>query len=65
MTERRQEEYWDEICEDIENSFKANDPTKAFSIIRSLKGGSKRDQNMPVQDKSGKLLVNSRDTLKR
>ena len=65
MTEHRQEEYWDEVCENIEKSIKNNDPVTAFSIIRRLRGGSKRDENMPVQDKSGKLLVNSRDTLKR
>ena len=34
-------------------------------MIRRLRGGIKRDKNMPVQVKSGKLLVNSRDTLKR
>ena len=44
---------------------KNNGPTTAFSIIRRLKGGSKRVENMPIHDKSGKLLVNSRDTLKR
>ena len=65
MTEHRQEEYWDEVCENIERSMKTNDPMTAFSIIRRLRGGSKRDENMPVQDKSGKLLVNSKDTLKR
>ncbi|CAF4531784.1 unnamed protein product, partial [Rotaria sp. Silwood2] len=65
MTEHRQEEYWDEVCENIEKSIKNNDPMTAFSIIRRLRGGSKRDENMPVQDKSGKLLVNSKDTLKR
>jgi hypothetical protein len=65
MTEHRQEEYWDEVCEDIERFIRNNDPARAFSIIRRLRGGSKRDENMPVQDKSGKLLVNSRDTLKR
>jgi hypothetical protein len=65
MTEHRQEEYWDEVCENIEKSIKNNDPMTAFSIIRRLRGGSKRNENMPVQDKSGNLLVNSRDTLKR
>ncbi|CAF4230155.1 unnamed protein product [Rotaria magnacalcarata] len=65
MTEQRQVEYWDEVCEDIEKSIKNNDPATAFSIIRRLRGGSKRVENIPVQDKNGKLLVNSRDTLKR
>jgi hypothetical protein len=65
MSEHRQEEYWDEICENIEKSIKNSDPMTAFSIIRRLRGGSERDDNMPVQDKSGKLLVNSRGTLKR
>jgi hypothetical protein len=65
MTEHRQEEYWDEVCENIERFIRYNDPATAFSIIRRLRGGSKRVENIPVQDKSGKVLVNSRDTLKR
>ena len=65
MSAHRQEEYWDEVCEDIEKSIRTNDLGTAISSIKRLKGGSKRDENMPVQDKSGKLLVNSRDTLER
>ncbi|CAF4494719.1 unnamed protein product, partial [Rotaria sp. Silwood2] len=65
ITERRQIEYWDEVCEDIEKSIRNNDPVTAFSIIRRLKGGGKRDNNTPVQDKSGKVLVNPKDTLDR
>jgi hypothetical protein len=38
MIERRQEEYWDEVYEDIERSIRNNDPATAFSIIRRLKG---------------------------
>ncbi|CAM4769447.1 unnamed protein product [Rotaria magnacalcarata] len=63
--EHRQEEYWDETCEDIEKFIKINDPANAFSIIRRLKGGNKRVENMPIQDKNGKLLVNSTDQLER
>jgi len=65
MTEHRQEESWDEISENIEKPMKNNDPATAYSIIRHLNGGSRRQENVPVQDKSRKLLVNSRDTLKR
>lgn len=65
MTEHRQEEYWDEVCEDIERSIRINDPATAFSIIRRLKGGHKRAESVPVQDKTGKLLINTNDTLKR
>ena len=65
MTEHRQIEYWDEVCEDIEKSIRNNDPVTAFSIIRRLKGGGKRDNNTPVQDKSGKVLINPKDTLNR
>jgi hypothetical protein len=65
MTEHRQEEYWDDVCEDIERSITNNDPETAFSIIRRLRGVSKRVENIPVQDKTGKLLVNLRDILKR
>ncbi|CAF4919165.1 unnamed protein product, partial [Rotaria socialis] len=63
--EHRQEKYWDEVCERIEKSIKSNDPATAFSIIRRLKGGSKRVENMPIGDKNGKLLVNSTDQLER
>ncbi|CAF2113181.1 unnamed protein product [Rotaria magnacalcarata] len=63
--EHRQEEYWDEVCKDIEKFIKSNDPAAAFSIIRRLKGGSKRVENMPIEDKNGKVLVNSTDQLKR
>ncbi len=65
MAEHPEEEYWDEVCEDIERSIRKNEPATAFFIIRRLRGGSKRVENIPVQDKSGKVLVNSRDTLKR
>ena len=65
MIEHRQIQYWDEICEDIEHSIKNNDPVTAFSIIRRLKGGGKRDTNIPVQDKSGKVLINPKDTMNR
>ncbi|CAM4767619.1 unnamed protein product [Rotaria magnacalcarata] len=63
--EHRQEEYWDEVCKDIEKFIKSNDPAAAFSIIRRLKGGSKKVENMPIEDKNGKVLVNSTDQLKR
>ena len=62
MTEQRQVDYWDKVCEGIEKPMKNNDPTIAFSIIIRLKGGSKRVDDLPVYDKSSKLLVNSRDT---
>ena len=65
MSEHRQREYWDEVCEDIEKSIRNNDFVTAFSIIRRLKGGGKRDNNTPIQDKSGKVLVNPKDTLNR
>lgn len=65
VTQKRQTEYWDEVCEEIEKSVKANDTATAFSIIRRLKGGSKRFENMPIQDKDGRLLTNSNDSLKR
>ncbi|CAF1203414.1 unnamed protein product [Adineta steineri] len=61
----RQIEYWDEICEEVENSIKLNDPANAFSIIRRLRGGSKRVENMPIKDRNGNLLLNSSDRLER
>ena len=53
------------MCEDIEKSIKNNDPATAVSIIRCLKGGNRKIENTPVHDKSGKLLINSKDTPKR
>ncbi|CAM4860611.1 unnamed protein product [Rotaria socialis] len=61
--EHRQEEYWGEVCEGIEKSTKSNDPVTVFSIIRRLKGGSKRLENIPIEDKNVKLLVSSTDQL--
>ncbi|CAF1015583.1 unnamed protein product [Didymodactylos carnosus] len=55
----RQEEYWGEVCEEIEKSIKIHDPATAFSIIRRLRRGSKRVENMPIKDKNGNLLVSS------
>ncbi|CAM4844407.1 unnamed protein product [Rotaria magnacalcarata] len=63
--EKRQEEYWDEICEEIESSVKLNDPANAFNIIRRLSGKRKRMENMPIKDKHGKLILNSTDQLER
>ncbi|CAF1538999.1 unnamed protein product [Rotaria magnacalcarata] len=63
--EHRQEEYWDEVCEGIEKSIKSNHPATAFSIIRRLKGGSNRVENMPIEDRNSKLLVNTTDQLER
>jgi hypothetical protein len=65
ITEHRQEECWDEVCENIAKSIKDNNSATAFSIIRRMRGGSKRVEKIPVDDKTGKLFVNSRDTLKR
>ena len=61
----RQTEYWNEVCEGIENSIGLNDPATAFSIISCLRRGSKRLENMPTTGKSGKLLLNSADRLER
>lgn len=61
--DERQIEYWDEVCEQIEKAVKLNDPATAFGIIRRLRGGSKRVENMPIKNKNGVLLVNSADRL--
>ena len=61
----RQTEYWNEVCEGIENSIRLNNPSTAFSIVRCLRGESKRVENMSIKDKSDKLLLNSADRLER
>ncbi|CAF0787582.1 unnamed protein product [Rotaria sp. Silwood1] len=63
--DKRQTEYWDEICEEIESSIKLNDPANAFNIIRRLSGKMKRVENMAIKDKHGKLILNSTDQLER
>ncbi len=65
MTKYRQEKCWDEVCENIAKSIKDNNPATAFSIIRRIRGGNKRVEKIPVDDKTGKLFMNSRDILKR
>ncbi|CAF0883692.1 unnamed protein product [Rotaria sordida] len=63
--DKRQEEYWDETCEEIEASIKLNDPANAFNIIRRLTGKRKRVENMPIKDKHGKLILNATAQLGR
>ena len=38
MTEQRQVEYWDEVCEDIEKSIKNNDPTNSVFHHKTSQG---------------------------
>ncbi|CAF1118390.1 unnamed protein product, partial [Didymodactylos carnosus] len=37
----------------------------AFSLIRRLRGGSKRIENIPIKDRNGSLILNSSDRLER
>ncbi|CAF1127812.1 unnamed protein product, partial [Didymodactylos carnosus] len=53
------------ICEEIESSVQRNDPAMAFSLIRRLRGGSKRIENIPIKDRNGSLILNSSDRLER
>jgi exonuclease III len=61
----RQVEYWDELSLDIEQAIKQHDPATAYRMIRRLKGGKAKIEEMPVHDKQGKLLNNSHDRLRR
>jgi hypothetical protein len=65
LIDQRQTTYWDEISEEIEAAIKQHDPETAYAMIRRLRGGKHRIENMPVEDKKGKLLLNSADRLKR
>ncbi|CAF4314787.1 unnamed protein product, partial [Rotaria sp. Silwood2] len=61
----RQHEYWEELSIDIENAVKVHDPTSAFQIIRRLRGNGQSIKHIPVQDKNGLTLTNSKDQLNR
>ncbi|CAM4800706.1 unnamed protein product [Rotaria magnacalcarata] len=61
----RQHEYWEELSVDIENAVKVHDPTTAFQIIRRLRGSGQSINHIPVQDKNGLTLTNSKDQLNR
>jgi hypothetical protein len=65
LTDQRQMTYWDEISAEIEAAIKQHDPATAYSMIRRLRGGIQRVENMPIQDKNGKPLLNSSDRLER
>ncbi|CAF4160208.1 unnamed protein product [Rotaria sordida] len=58
-------EYWDEISKEIENSIKQHDSSTAFATIRRLKGNRTNVENLPIQDKEGNILNNSRDRMVR
>ncbi|CAF1408276.1 unnamed protein product [Didymodactylos carnosus] len=63
--EARQFEYWDEISCEIENAIKQHDPATAYAMIRRLRGRNKNMDNTSIQDKNGKMLLNSKDRLSR
>ncbi|CAF3834114.1 unnamed protein product, partial [Rotaria magnacalcarata] len=60
-----QHEYWEELSIDIENAVKVHDPTTAFQIIRRLRGNGQSITHIPVHDKNGLTLTNSKDQLNR
>ncbi|CAF2810714.1 unnamed protein product [Rotaria sp. Silwood2] len=61
----RQVEYWDALSLEIEQAIKQHDPATAYRMIRRLKGGKAKIEEMPIYDKQGILLVNSYDRLHR
>ena len=63
--EARQVEYWDELSLEIENAIKQHDPTTAYAMIRRLRGGRAKIENLPIIDKQENLLTNSKDRLDR
>jgi exonuclease III len=63
--ETRQVEYWDELSMEIENAIKQHDPATAYAMIRRLRGGRAKIENLPIFDKQGSLLTNSKDRLNR
>ncbi|CAF4522848.1 unnamed protein product, partial [Didymodactylos carnosus] len=65
QVDQRQVEYWDQLSEEIEAAINQHDPATAYGMIRRLKGGKQSVENMPIADKNGNLLVNSKDRLGR
>ncbi|CAF4895442.1 unnamed protein product, partial [Rotaria sp. Silwood1] len=61
----RQIEYWDELSEEIETVIKEHDPATAYAMIRRLRGGKARIENMPIFDKQGNLLCSAGERLER
>jgi hypothetical protein len=61
----RRLEYWDEVSEEIEKAIKQHDPSTAYRVIRQLKGGRSNVDNMPIQNKQGDPLSNSKDVMVR
>jgi exonuclease III len=65
LCDKRKVEYSDELSEEIEIAVKQHDPATAYAMIRRLKGGRQKVENMPIFDKHDSLLLNSKDRLKR
>ncbi|CAF3383680.1 unnamed protein product [Rotaria sp. Silwood2] len=63
LIDKRQIEYWDELGMEIENTIKQHDPATAYAIIRRLRGRRQNVENMPIHNKNGILLVNSKARL--
>ena len=63
--EARQVEYWDELSIEIENAIKQHDLATAYAMIRRLRGGRAKIENLPTLDKQGCLLMNSKERLNR
>jgi hypothetical protein len=48
MIDRRQTEYWDKISEGIEVAIKEHDAAIAYAMIRRLREGKQRVENMSI-----------------
>ena len=64
-TEARQVEYWDELSLEIEQAIDQKDPATAYAMLRRLRGGRAKIEDMPIFDSQGNLLTNSNDRLNR
>ena len=65
LIDKRQIEFWDELSAEIESAVKRHDPATVYAMIRKLKGGRQKVENMPIFDKHGILLGNSTKRLSR
>ncbi|CAF4222130.1 unnamed protein product [Rotaria sp. Silwood2] len=63
--EARQVEYWDELSIEVENAIKQHDPATAYSMIRRLRGGKAKIENLPIFDKDREIRTNSKERLDR
>jgi hypothetical protein len=63
--EERQVEYLDELILETEQAIKQNNPSSVYAMIRRLRGGRARIEDMPIRNSYGTCLTSSTERLER